>query len=154
MTFTPRKKLPYEVPPWVKAGSLCFFTLCVRDREMGNLAHDEVAPKLLDSARHYHDQHIWHAHIFLLMPDHLHALIAFSFDREIRATWQSWKRYTSKSTAVPWQRDLFEHRLRSDESLDEKARYIRENPVRKRIGFRREAVAMGFPGMNEQETGN
>ena len=65
------------------------------------------------------------------MPDHLHGLFAFPGDAQIRRIWQNWKRYTSKSTGVIWQRDFFERRLRSDESLDEKARYIRDNPVRK-----------------------
>ena len=32
---------------------------------------------------------------------------------------------------IEWQRDFFEHRLRSDESWREKADYILANPVRK-----------------------
>jgi putative transposase len=32
---------------------------------------------------------------------------------------------------IEWQRDFFEHRLRSDESWREKANYILANPVRK-----------------------
>jgi len=32
---------------------------------------------------------------------------------------------------IEWQRDFFEHRLRSAESWREKADYIRANPVRK-----------------------
>jgi hypothetical protein len=31
---------------------------------------------------------------------------------------------------IAWQRNFFDHRLRHDESLDEKVAYIRENPVR------------------------
>lgn len=31
---------------------------------------------------------------------------------------------------MEWQEDFFDHRLRSDESLDEKANYVRMNPVR------------------------
>jgi putative transposase len=131
MPFTPRKNLPHEVPPWVKPGSLFFFTLCVRDREANVLTRENIAPALLSAARFYHEQLKWYARLFLIMPDHLHALIAFPSDGEIRAAWQSWKRYTSKETGVVWQRDILEYRLRSNESLDEKAHYIRENPVRK-----------------------
>ena len=32
---------------------------------------------------------------------------------------------------IKWQRDFFEHRLRSDENWREKADYILANPVRK-----------------------
>lgn len=35
---------------------------------------------------------------------------------------------------IEWQRDFFEHRLRSDESWSEKADYILANPVRKGLG--------------------
>ena len=41
-----------------------------------------------------------------------------------------WKRFTAKETGICWQRDFFDHRLRDDESFDEKAAYIRNNPVR------------------------
>jgi len=43
----------------------------------------------------------------------------------------SFKALVAKRARVKWQRDFFEHRLRGDESLDEKANYIRMNPVRK-----------------------
>ena len=69
--------------------------------------------------------------LFLLMPDHLHALVSFPVDQPMQAAWRNWKRYTSKITGVVWQRDFFEHRLRSDEAWELKASYIRENPVRK-----------------------
>lgn len=49
----------------------------------------------------------------------------------MQAAWKNWKRYTAKTTGIVWQRDFFEHRLRSNESWELKGRYIRENPVRK-----------------------
>ena len=41
-----------------------------------------------------------------------------------------WKRFVATNSQVVWQRDFFDHRLRSDESYLEKAHYIRMNPVR------------------------
>jgi hypothetical protein len=35
-----------------------------------------------------------------------------------------WKRWTARQMGIEWQRDFFEHRLRSDESLREKTDYI------------------------------
>ena len=43
----------------------------------------------------------------------------------------TWKEHLAKQGGVKWQRDFFDHRLRSDESARAKASYIRENPVRK-----------------------
>ncbi len=63
------------------------------------------------------------------MPDHLHALNSFSSDETVRQCWRDWKRYTAKQISVVWQRDVFEHRIRTDESGEEKVAYIRANPV-------------------------
>jgi hypothetical protein len=43
---------------------------------------------------------------------------------------RSWKRHTARHLGVHWQRDFFDHRLRSDESFEEKAAYILNNPAR------------------------
>ena len=40
------------------------------------------------------------------------------------------KEWVSKKTSVRWQRDFFDHRIRTWESGAEKANYIRQNPVR------------------------
>jgi len=45
----------------------------------------------------------------------------------------AWKRLTARRYSVVWQRDFFDHRLRSDESFEQKVAYIRDNPVRKAL---------------------
>lgn len=75
----------------------------------------------------------WWVHLLVLMPDHLHALISFPQNREMRKVVSNWKEIAAKKTGVRWQRDFFDHRLRSDESYAEKAHYIRMNPVRKNL---------------------
>jgi len=40
------------------------------------------------------------------------------------------KAWLAKKHGVRWQRDFFDHRLRSWESAEEKGAYIRANPVR------------------------
>ncbi len=67
------------------------------------------------------------------MPDHLHALVSFPKDRNPTKIIANWKENVAKTTDVRWQRDFFDHRLRNDESYDEKAHYIRQNPVRKAL---------------------
>ena len=65
------------------------------------------------------------------MPDHLHALVSFPRDSSPTKVMAGWKEIVAKKTSVTWQRDFFDHRLRSDESHEEKAAYIRQNLVRK-----------------------
>jgi putative transposase len=72
----------------------------------------------------------WYVHLALLMPDHCHALVSCPRDADMRKAVANWKEIVSKRTGVRWQRDFFDHRLRAAESYEEKAHYIRMNPVR------------------------
>ena len=84
----------------------------------------------MESARFYHDQFKWWLRLFLLMPDHIHGLIAFPREQSMKKLMGSWKGYIAKRDGICWQRDFFDHRLRTEESVNEKAFYIRNNPVR------------------------
>jgi len=64
------------------------------------------------------------------MPDHLHMLIGVPGDAQLSNLIRNFKRITTRIANISWQRNFFDHRLRHDESLDEKAAYIRANPVR------------------------
>jgi len=77
-------------------------------------------------------------HLLLLMPDHLHALVVFPPDKEMKKVVAQWKEILAKRIGIQWQRDFFDHRLRKEESLREKADYILENPIRKGLVTRTE----------------
>jgi putative transposase len=64
------------------------------------------------------------------MPDHLHMLIGVPGNAQLSSLIRDFKRITTRIANIAWQRNFFDHRLRRDESLDEKVAYIRENPVR------------------------
>ena len=76
------------------------------------------------------EKHVWYAHLVVLMPDHLHALISFPYERPMKQIIADWKRFLATNLNIDWQRDFFDHRLRCDESFVQKADYIRANPVR------------------------
>ena len=67
------------------------------------------------------------------MPDHLHMLVSFPRDAAMKAVIAGWKEIVAKKESVRWQRDFFDHRLRATESYEEKAHYIRMNPVRRNL---------------------
>jgi REP element-mobilizing transposase RayT len=129
MPLPERKPLPHEVPTWVPDGAIYFITICAADRGR-HVFTDTPASVLIDAAKHYHGLGRWFVHLFLVMPDHVHGLFSFSAHEEMRKVLSSWKSFTAKKTGVHWQRDFFEHRLRTGESSDVKADYIRSNPVR------------------------
>ena len=80
----------------------------------------------------------WFAHLVLLMPDHLHALVTLPREEEMKKAIANFKEITAKQTGITWQRDFFDHRLRTKESFQEKADYILMNPVRKGLCERAE----------------
>jgi REP element-mobilizing transposase RayT len=155
-----RKILPHDIPLWIDPrNEVYFITINCRDRcqyggagalrrpdiaarcpYQGNqLALPDVSGRLFETVRHRQEKFIWWPHIFLLMPDHVHALISFPpSGRPMKNVVSKWKEWTAKEIGVDWQRDFFEHRLRHDESRREKADYILQNPVRKSLVARPE----------------
>jgi REP element-mobilizing transposase RayT len=135
-----RKTLPHDVPLWVDPHrEIYFITINCRVRTANQLATEKIAAELFETVRHRQNQRLWWPHIFLLMPDHLHALISFPpAGKTIQSIVSQWKEWTAKAAGIGWQRDFFEHRLRHDESRAVKANYILENPVRKKLVSRSE----------------
>ncbi|MEI6177607.1 MAG: hypothetical protein WCS43_12000 [Verrucomicrobiota bacterium] len=66
------------------------------------------------------------------MPDHFHALISFSWGMAdvMNSVLSDWKRYVANQLGISWQRDYFDHRIRSEQDHQSTWFYIRENPVR------------------------
>jgi putative transposase len=135
-----RKSLPHEIPLRVDPQKEIYFVTINCDlRAINQLATEKVATALFETVQHRQDNNLWWPHIFLLMPDHLHSLISFPLsDKPIGLIVSKWKEWTAKTIGINWQRDFFEHRLRREESRREKADYILQNPVRKKLVTRAE----------------
>ena len=122
-------RLFHDVPEWVRDDAI--FHIRVRCAPGGKaLTEPDTARALLDSARLYHERHRWCAHLFLLMPDHWHALLRFPSEASMGRVIGDWKKYHARHTGIVWQEGYFDHRLRGHlEQLEAKAAYIRRNPV-------------------------
>lgn len=125
-----RKRLPHDIPSWVEPGAVFFITVCAKSRGTESLVRGNMPKQLWESILHRTEMRQWWPHLFLVMPDHVHALLCFAPIPGMRKTMNDWKRYTASALGIEWQRDFFDHRLRHDESFVQKAHYIRMNPVR------------------------
>ena len=123
-----RKWLRHEVPAWGQDG-VFFITINGRLDDGRPLTYDATFAALRDSVIFYHGSKWW-VHVWLCMPDHLHALVSFPAEASMKNVVADWKRYTARTLGIKWQSGFFDHRLRRDESFEEKAYYIRMNPVR------------------------
>jgi len=124
-----RKPLGHTPPGWVGRGAVFFVTICCEERGRNQLCRPATVELLLGAARHYHERQDWFVRQMLLMPDHVHALIAPTPDKDLSRLIGDWKRYTALKAGIQWQKNFFEHRLRGDEGWAEKAVYIKANPV-------------------------
>ena len=127
------ERLHHSVPHWVEIGALFHIRIGLdRDKPQTPLTDPLLAQAILDSANFYQAKMRWHITLFLLMPDHLHAILSFARDQSMSDVIRDWKRFHARTNRVLWQEGYFDHRLRADErgaQLTAKMDYIRQNPV-------------------------
>ena len=129
------ERLRHDTPSWVQSGELFHLRLRVDSAEIRPLTEQGRSTELLQAARRYHDLGHWWVEYFLLMPDHLHALLRFPPEPGMVQVVSNWKRGTARFQRVKWQEGFFDHRIRNKGQAAEKWRYIRLNPVVKNLCF-------------------
>lgn len=100
------------------------------------LRRPEPAQIVAHSLRHFDgDRH--ELTDFVVMPNHVHILVAFPDEEAMLRQCESWKRFTATSinrclarTARFWQQDAFDHLVRSEEQFRCLRQYIADNPTK------------------------
>jgi len=127
------RRLHHDVPPWVEDGALFHIRIALdRHTKQRSLIHPPLAQAILDSANLYQQKERWHITVFLLVPDHLHALLSFPRNESMSSVISDWKRFHTRKHRIAWQEGYFDHRLRDDErgeQLSMKIDYVRQNPI-------------------------
>jgi REP element-mobilizing transposase RayT len=123
---------PPRIPVWLRWDQLViyFVTICVANRKPV-LANREAFNAFKLAALKLED---WHVLAAILMPDHVHILVAPTKEREAKlanfsAALKRWMRKELKAS-WKWQPGCFDRLLRSGDSLHEKWLCVQENPVR------------------------
>jgi hypothetical protein len=77
---------------------------------------------------------------FVVMPNHVHLVVAFPDEDSMLQQCESWKRYTATEinrrlgrSGRFWQQDGFDHLVRSVEEFEHLRRYVAENPGQSRL---------------------
>jgi hypothetical protein len=84
MDLPVRKKLPHTIPQWVAEGSWFFITINCVPPGKNQLCRAETGDAVLAAMKINRERSIWHCRLCVLMPDHLHAIIAFRANRECK----------------------------------------------------------------------
>jgi len=123
---------PPRIPVWLRwdQSVVYFVTICVAGRKPV-LANELAFAAFKNAAARLRD---WKVLAAILMPDHMHVLVAPTEDREAKlgnfsAAIKRWMRRELKAS-WEWQPGSFDRLLRPGESLHDKWLYVEENPVR------------------------
>lgn len=129
--FPPKQKLHHATPSWVPSGAVFHIRIRADFANLVPLTNEKMSTALLESARFYHTSGRWFIHLWLLMPDHLHALLTFppAPAHPMARTLGDWKKYQTRERGVRWQDGFFDHRIRNSHEFEEKSAYIWQNPV-------------------------
>jgi len=133
-----RRRLPHTIPQWVPATAWFFITIKCVPVGKNQLCRADTGEAVLAAMRYNHESLVWHCRLGLLMPDHLHAILAFPLEPGMVTVVTNWKRFVARRADVSWQRDFFDHRLRDHHELAETLSYVLMNPVRKGLCGRSE----------------
>ena len=110
-----------------------FFITSVTAQRRAIFSRDVAADLLVDVFLYYRGQGKYLLHEFVIMPDHIHALItptdAISLERAEQFIKGGFS-FRLKSSLPVWQPSFTNHRIRDDEDCDRHREYIWSNPVR------------------------
>lgn len=96
--------------------------------------------KIVAEAIRFFDEQKYDLDRFVVMPNHVHALLQFRSGYDLTVIGQSWMRYTARqinpligNKGAFWQPEPFDHIVRSDRQLEQVRAYIEANPKKSKL---------------------
>jgi putative transposase len=113
-----------------------FFITTITAGRLPIFRRDSTSRLLLLTLAHYREQGRFLLHEFVIMPDHVHALLTPAPQLSLERVMQFIKggfSYRLKFHGPVWQESFTNHRVRDFEDYENHRRYIQMNPVRARL---------------------
>jgi len=95
---------------------------------------------IVAGAFHHYDQHRYLLHAWVIMPNHVHALVSPGERDSLNRIVAGWKRFTGTrinartgARGAFWQKDYFDRLIRDWDRFMNVARYIRRNPIKAKL---------------------
>ncbi|MFQ5692305.1 MAG: transposase, partial [Nitrospinota bacterium] len=116
----------------------CYFVTTNIDRRKSLLSDRGLASKVVEAIYFLRRKGRFRLHAFVLMPDHLHLICSPLSNHGLPSIVHSLKSYTAKElnremgkTGKVWQSGYYSYAIRGLRDLEEKVRYVWENPLRR-----------------------
>jgi REP-associated tyrosine transposase len=115
-----------------------FFITTVTWQRIPLFRHTQWAELMMEVLERYREQKKYVLHGFVIMPDHLHALLTPADDISLERAMQLIKggfsyRLGKAKPGLVWQESFTNHRIRDEQDYQQHAEYIRMNPVRAQL---------------------
>ena len=130
MPLPTRDRLYHTIPSWVDEKDKWFVTICCQPRGRNQLASPVTAAVYRGALAFYEARGLMKPVVSVLMPDHLHIVAQFDHRKGMPWTVAGLKQHLARHAGISWQKGFFDHRLRGEQEVAEKCRYVRNNPVR------------------------
>jgi putative transposase len=122
---------------------VCFITICVCKKQPFFL-NKQLAIFVQKSIENRQKQKEINLLCYCIMPNHIHLLLSLdeTYKQSLSVWVSSFKRYVSKEAkdkyniSPMWQRNYYDHIVRTEESLSKIGEYILNNPVRRNLAKR------------------
>ena len=118
-----------------------FFVTTVTAHRRPIFRREATALLLIETLAHYRDERKFLLHEFVIMPDHVHALLTPAGDISLERVMQFIKggfSYRLKARPPVWQASFSNHRIRDFADYESHREYVRMNPVRAGLAARAE----------------
>ncbi len=121
---------------------------------------DPQIAEMVANALRYFDGTKYHLHEWVVMPNHVHALITPRYGNSLSSIVHSWKSFTAKAgnrilgtEGAFWQEDYFDRVVRDARHWDAVVAYVRENPVKAGLSATAETYPFGSAWVGERIEG-
>ena len=103
------------------------------------LRNANIASLVAAAMKHFDGERYWLGD-FVVMPNHVHAIVCLLTDSSVEQTCYSWKKFSAGEINRAcnrqgrfWQAESFDHMVRTPEQFDYFRRYIAENPKKAKL---------------------
>jgi putative DNA methylase len=121
---------------------------------------DPRIASLVEEALQHFDGSRYRLHAWVVMPNHVHALVTPLYENSLSSIVQGWKSFTAKQAnailsraGTFWQADYFDRYIRDENHWNRVLAYIHENPVKAGLCERAEAWRWSSAWDGEEDSG-
>jgi putative transposase len=100
------------------------------------ILRNPIAAEIVSSALNFWAAKRYSLHAWCVMPNHVHAVLQLGSGEELASVVHSWKSYSAKKinsallhTGSVWQREYYDHLVRSEQEYARIVRYVEANPL-------------------------